>query len=130
MCGKLNLDVKAVWIRILALFAVAVLLANTQCYARCARGACGSASVPSNCHHHHTTSPEGDPGPCPLQHNQFTGPGAGIAKVSLETTRFLTLPVLAGDSTVAVTGLQFLPQVDIGSPPARRGRSMSSVLRV
>ena len=130
MCGKLNLDVKAVWIRIFALFAVAVLLANTQCYATCARGACGSASVPSNCHHHHTKSPEGDPDPCPLQHNQFTGPGVGIAKVSLETTRILTLPVLAGDSIVAVKGLQFFSQVDTGSPPARCGLAMSSVLRV
>jgi hypothetical protein len=130
LCGKLNLDVKAVWIRILALFAVAVLLANTQCYARCARGACGSASVPSNCHHRHTKSPEGDPGPCPLQHNQFTGPEAGIAKVSPATTRIITLPVLAGNSSVAVTGLHFLLQVDTGSPPAGHGLSMSSVLRV
>jgi hypothetical protein len=122
--------VKAVWIRIFALCAVAVLLANAQCYATCASFACGSASAPSDCHHHNHESPEGDQGPCPLQHNQFTGPEAGIAKVSLEITRILTLPVLAGDSTVAVTGLQFLPQVDTGSPPAGRGRSMSSVLRV
>jgi hypothetical protein len=121
--------VKTVWIRIFALFAVAVLLANTQCYAECASFACGSASPPSNCHRHHKSSEE-DPGRCPLQHNQFSSPEAGIAKVSLETIRSLTQPVLAWDSSVAVTGLQFLPQVDTGSPPARRGRSMISVLRV
>src|SRR5260370_29701277 len=115
--------------RIFAVFCVAVLLAVAQCYANWTSFACCSSSAPSNCHHYHKSS-EGDPGPCPLQHNQFFGPEAGIAKVSVEISTILTLPVLAGDSSAAVTGLQFLPQVDTGSPPARRGRAMSSVLRV
>jgi hypothetical protein len=129
-CGKFNSGVKAVWVRIFALFAFAVLLANAQCYAICTGDGCGLTRAPSNCHHHHPKSSDGDPGPCPFQHSQFSAPEAGIAKISLETTAIFVVPLLVGFSSAAVAGLHFLPRLATGSPPARGGGSTISVLRL
>jgi hypothetical protein len=127
--AKLDLRMRAGWIRILALIGVAALLGNAQCYAKCVIAACGSSHAPSDSCHHQKTS-QGDSAPCPRQYSDISGPEAGIARVSLETTTIVTLPVLTQDSSAVVSDPQFLAQVDTGSPPGRNCWSTISVLRL
>jgi hypothetical protein len=116
-------------IRVLALIGVAALLANAQCYAKCAMTAVDSGHAPSDSCHHRESS-QGDPAPCPNQHAELSGPEAGIAKISLETTTVLSLPILTRDPSAAVRDPQVFAQVDTGSPPGGNCRSTISVLRV
>jgi hypothetical protein len=129
VCAKLDLRMRAGWIRILALIGVAALLGNAQCYAKCVSAPCGSGHAPSDSCHHQKTS-QGDPASCPSQYSDISCPEAGIARISLETTTIVTLPVLTQDSSAAVRDPQFLTQVDTGSPPGRHCCSTISVLRI
>jgi hypothetical protein len=104
-------------------------MANAQCYGTCGSAACGSAQTPSNGCHHQKSS-QGDPAPCPHRHSEFSGPEIGIAKINLETATILILPVLTGNSSAGITELQFLSQVDVGSPPVGGACATISVLRI
>jgi hypothetical protein len=117
------------WIRVFVFVVVAALLANAQCFGYCFSAACGSAQTPPNSCHHQKPS-QGDPAPCPHQHSEFSGPEVGIAKISLETTTILILPVLAGDLSAAVTEPPILIRSDSGSPPVGGACSTISVLRI
>jgi hypothetical protein len=117
------------WIPTFALVAVAALLCNAQCYANCVNTARDSDRAPSGSCHHHKSS-QGDAAPCPHQHSEFSGPEAGVAKLSLETITTLTLPALTQDLSAAVSDPQLLPRADTGSPPGASCRSAISVLRI
>jgi hypothetical protein len=117
------------WIRAFVLITVVALVANAQCYGTCGSAACGSAQTPSNGCHHQKPS-QGDHAPCPHQHSEFSGPKVGTAKISLETTTILTLPVLAGEFSAVLTEPQFLSQIDTGSPPVGGACSTIAVLRI
>jgi hypothetical protein len=128
--AKLNSGMLAGRIRVFALIGVAALLANAQCYATCAMAAAGSGHAPSDDSCHHRKSSQGDPAPCPNQHSELSGPEAGIAKISLETTTILSLPILTQDSSAAVRDPQGFVKVDTGSPPGANCCSTISVLRI
>jgi len=91
--------------------------------------AASSGHAPSDSCHHRESS-QGDPAPCPNQHAELSGPEAGIAKISLETTTILSLPILTQDSSAAVKDPQGLAQIDTGSPPGANYCSTISVLRI
>lgn len=103
-------------IQLIVLTGVAALLANAQCYDKCLSAGGGADQAPSN-NCHHRKSSQGDSVPCPHQYAEIFSPEAGMARISLETSAILTLPVLTQDSSAVVRDPQFLELIDTGSPP-------------
>src|SRR5580698_7671445 len=119
---------RARWIRVLALVGVAALFANAECYAKCVSADCAPDPAPTKSCHHHKSS-QGNRAPCPSQYSEVSGPEAGIAKIGLDTTTIVALPVLAQDSSAVVSDPQSPAQIDTG-PPGRHSCSTISVLRI
>src|SRR5258708_39414657 len=70
------------WNRAFAWFALATVLVNAQCLSICATASCSSAPKRSSRCHQHDSSRQ-DESNCSHQHSEFTGPEAGVAKVSV-----------------------------------------------
>lgn len=116
------------WIRVSVLFAVAMLLANTQCYGACTAALRRSAEAPSTSCHHHKSS-HGDDAACPYSHSEFAGPEVRIAQISVATA-IPILPVLAADSSAVIPEPPVFSQSDTGSPPGVDISLAISVLRI
>ena len=116
------------WSRAFALIAVLVLIGNAACLGECVAGGCGLAKAPtSRCHHHKSSSDE--TAPCPHQHNEFSSPEIGIAKINIVSS----VAAIAWPPAAITSGLLLTPfclKPDVGSPPGPPTLSQVSVLRI
>ena len=124
------------WIRPVALFAVAALLAHAQCYANCLVEDDGSSGTSD--YHHHDSSIGGDAGhdgdtghddDAGCLQQPFVGPQFSIANVSSVLPASMMLPAPAHLDRVVIH-VQIFARLETGSPPPILASAAITILRV
>ena len=116
------------WSRLIVLVALAAFIGNANCLGNCAAAACKPAKgLSKGCHHHKQSNR--DLAKCTHQHSEFTGPEAGLSKITLAATS--TVPLIPHKSTVAVS-LEPLARwfLDMGPPVHSLAGHSIPVLRI
>jgi hypothetical protein len=121
------------WLRVFALVPVALLMAEAQCMASCAAGACtpAQASFPGNCHHHGQVPRDGSH--CPYQHSVFASPEDGAALASAPVAiqiHPVTAELAGGPMTGAAEPVPTTFPSAAPSPPFATFATTISVLRI
>jgi hypothetical protein len=115
-----------------ALIGIVVVVAQVQCVAACAGGACADAakrgSIPP-CHRHHNHSNDQDPASC--AHQTLSAPGIQQQAVHVEFPAFVALAAAASGTSTAILRDAWgnSPYPPNFSPPGTPGLS-SVVLRI
>ena len=122
------------WVQLTVLLAIAALLANSQCYARCLLSMPGQASSQSDSGCHHSSpSKHGNQSQCDYQHHSVTANSE--AKVDLPTVSvlsFFPLTIVTTASAVSSHARSVLTNLlaERASPPDKPLFLAISVLRL